>query len=60
LSEIIKNTPIGVVRTFLIWKTVQALADYVESDTILPYKKFRKELEGKVSLLNLFIFTLFL
>jgi endothelin-converting enzyme len=48
LSEIISSTSKDTLQTYLVWKTIQAFASYVEADELKPYKRFLNELQGKV------------
>jgi endothelin-converting enzyme len=49
LCKILSDTSDKTMQLFFIWKTVQAFSEYVEADALLPYKRFSKELQGKVS-----------
>lgn len=47
LSEIIDNASDNLLQNYLFWKTIQSLSSYVESDDVLPYKRFSNELAGR-------------
>ena len=47
LSETLRNTSSEVIRTYLVWKTVQSYAYEVEDDAVKPLKKFNNQLQGK-------------
>ena len=48
LSSILKDTDKHVLEAYFLWKAIQSLSSYVESDSVKPYKRFRNELAGKV------------
>jgi endothelin-converting enzyme len=48
LSQLIQSTPRVVIQNYFLWKAIQTLGDYIESSSMLPYKQFSKELQGKV------------
>ena len=50
LSGILKETNKDVVEAYFKWKAVQSLTSFIESDSVKPYKRFRNELSGKVSI----------
>ncbi|KIW04230.1 uncharacterized protein PV09_04536 [Verruconis gallopava] len=41
------NTDSRVLQNYLVWKAVQALYPYVDSDAVTPYKRFVNELQGR-------------
>lgn len=47
LSVIIAATEKEVLQSYFIWKVVQELSSYVESDVVKPYKRFLNILAGK-------------
>lgn len=50
LSTILSGTDKEVIQNYFIWKAVQSLSSYVDADALKPYKRFKNELAGKVSL----------
>lgn len=50
LSGILKETDKDVIEAYFKWKAIQSLAYYIESDSVKPYKRFRNELSGKVTI----------
>jgi predicted metalloendopeptidase len=48
LSQILNETNQSVLHKFFIWRAIQSLGDYVESDALLPWWKFHNEIQGKV------------
>jgi Peptidase family M13 len=49
LCKILSETSDETIQLFFIWKTIQGFSEFVEADALLPYKRFSKELQGKVS-----------
>lgn len=47
LSEILDDAPRETVAFFLQWKLIQAYADKVEDDKVIPLRQFKNTLEGK-------------
>ncbi|KAF2660421.1 endothelin-converting enzyme [Lophiostoma macrostomum CBS 122681] len=47
LAENLLTTSKETLQTYFIWKAVQALSSYVESDVIAPYSRFSNILAGK-------------
>jgi endothelin-converting enzyme len=48
LSQILNETHQSTLQQFFIWKAVQSLGEYVESDALLPWVRFHNEIQGKV------------
>jgi endothelin-converting enzyme len=48
LSQILNETPQSILHKFFTWRAIQSLGDYVESDALLPWRKFHNEIQGKV------------
>jgi endothelin-converting enzyme len=48
LSVTLAATDKEVLQGYFLWKTVQSLSSYIESDALKPYKRFRNVLAGKV------------
>ncbi|KAL8826961.1 MAG: hypothetical protein Q9170_007205 [Blastenia crenularia] len=47
LSVQLENAKPETIRAYLVWKTVQAYADKVEADALIPLKRFNNQLQGK-------------
>jgi endothelin-converting enzyme len=47
LCKILSDTSENTIQLFFIWKAIQSYSGYVESDALLPYKRFSKELQGQ-------------
>lgn len=47
LSEILDDASRETVAFFLQWKIIQAYADKIEDDKIIPFRRFKNVLEGK-------------
>ena len=48
LSRILNETHQSTLYEFFTWKAIQSLGDFVESDALLPWRKFNNEIQGKV------------
>jgi endothelin-converting enzyme len=48
LSQILRETHQSTLQKFFIWRVIQSLGDYIESDALLPWLRFRNEIQGKV------------
>ncbi|RMD39946.1 hypothetical protein DV735_g5170, partial [Chaetothyriales sp. CBS 134920] len=47
VSTILQETTREILGGFILWKTIQAYAGYVEADEVKPLKQFNNELQGK-------------
>ncbi|MCJ1477383.1 hypothetical protein MMC13_006054 [Lambiella insularis] len=47
LSHVLSASTEETIQAYLVWKTVQGYAVYVESDAVKPLKRFNNELQGK-------------
>jgi endothelin-converting enzyme len=47
LSIILAATDKEVVRSYFVWKAVQAFSSYIDADAVKPYKRFRNVLSGR-------------
>jgi endothelin-converting enzyme len=48
LSQILNETHQSTLQKFFLWRAIQSLGDYVESDALLPWLRFYNEIQGKV------------
>jgi endothelin-converting enzyme len=47
LADILSKTSKATLQTYFLWKAVQSLEPYIESDVVVPYKRFSNILAGK-------------
>ncbi|RMZ85142.1 hypothetical protein DV738_g36, partial [Chaetothyriales sp. CBS 135597] len=47
LSTILQETTREILGGFILWKSIQTYASYVEADEVKPLKEFNNELQGK-------------
>lgn len=50
LSTIISSTPKEVLQTYFMWKVIQAYSSAVEADELIPYSRFKNQIQGKVNI----------
>ena len=48
LSEVLSSSSKEVIKSYLVWKVVQAYYSRTEADELKPYSRFINELQGKV------------
>jgi endothelin-converting enzyme len=48
LSVILAATDKDVLQSYFVWKAVQSMSSYVDTEAVKPYKRFRNVLAGKV------------
>lgn len=52
LSDYLSTAPKDTIQTFLYWKAIQNVANYIEADELKPLKAFNNILSGRVRVIH--------